>query len=54
MKKMSLKMPQILKRIIHYYEEQDVDKLENLDKMDEFLENITYPNSFDKGWKPKN
>ena len=44
----------IYKRIIHYYEEQDVDKLENLDKMDEFLENITYPNSFDKGWKPKN
>lgn len=54
MKKMSLNMPQILKRIIHYYEEQDVDKLENLDKMDEFLENITYPNSFDKSQKPKN
>lgn len=25
-----------------------VDKLENLDNMGEFLENITYPNSFDK------
>lgn len=32
----------------NYYEELYVNKLENLDKMDEFLENITYQNSFDK------
>lgn len=35
---------QIIKRIIHYYyEEQDVDKLENLDNMGEFLEKHNIP-----------
>ena len=53
LKKMSLKMPQILQKIRNY-EELYADKVENLDKMDEFLEILTYQNSFDKNQKPKN
>ena len=40
-------MPQILQKIRNY-EELYADKVENLDKMDEFLEILTYQNSFDK------
>lgn len=38
MKKMSLKMPLILKKSKQLF----VNKLENIDKMDIFLENVTY------------